>query len=86
MTQRLRRHWLRLCRGDRLPEAVERGCSLMVRGFALTQLEMARSYWGDEFTIFVTGGDAALVAEVLPGARRMPDLVFVGLALACPLP
>jgi type III pantothenate kinase len=72
--------------GRSTAEAVERGCSLMVRGFALTQLEMARSYWGEEFTIFVTGGDAALVTEVLPNARRMPDLVFVGLALACPLP
>jgi type III pantothenate kinase len=75
-----------LAPGRSTAEAVERGCSLMVRGFALTQLEMARSYWGDDFSIFVTGGDAALVAEILPGARRMPDLVFVGLALACPLP
>ncbi|RMT56090.1 Type III pantothenate kinase [Pseudomonas savastanoi] len=33
----------------------------------------------------MTGGDAALVADVLPGARIVPDLVFVGLALACPL-
>lgn len=37
-------------------EAVERGCSLMLRGFVLTQLEMARSYWGDDFTVFLTGG------------------------------
>lgn len=27
-------------------EAVERGCSLMLRGFVLTQLELARAYWG----------------------------------------
>lgn len=67
-------------------EAVERGCSLMLQGFVLTQLEMAREYWNDDFSIFVTGGDAALVSEILPGARMMPDLVFVGLALACPLP
>jgi type III pantothenate kinase len=75
-----------LAPGRSTAEAVERGCSLMARGFAITQLEMARSYWGDDFSIFVTGGDAALVTEILPGARRMPDLVFVGLALACPLP
>ncbi|EGH48212.1 pantothenate kinase, partial [Pseudomonas syringae pv. pisi str. 1704B] len=66
-------------------EAVERGCSLMLRGFAVTQVEIARGYWGEDFAIFVTGGDAALVADVLPGARIVPDLVFVGLALACPL-
>ncbi|MDN4546164.1 MULTISPECIES: pantothenate kinase [unclassified Pseudomonas] len=66
-------------------EAVERGCSLMLRGFVLTQLELARSYWGEGFTVFLTGGDAGLVAEVVPQARVVPDLVFVGLAMACPL-
>lgn len=65
-------------------EAVERGCSLMLRGFVLTQLELARSYWGGDFTVFITGGDAELVAGVSPEARVVPDLVFVGLAMACP--
>jgi type III pantothenate kinase len=72
--------------GRSTAEAVERGCSLMVRGFVLTQLSMARDHWEDDFTVFVTGGDADLVGEILPDARMMPDLVFVGLALACPLP
>ncbi|KEZ69217.1 pantothenate kinase [Pseudomonas amygdali pv. tabaci str. ATCC 11528] len=75
----------RLVPGRATAEAVERGCSLMLRGFALTQIEIAQGYWGNDFAIFVTGGDAALVADVLPGARIVPDLVFVGLALACPL-
>ena len=66
-------------------EAVERGCSLMLRGFVLTQLELARSYWGADFSVFLTGGDAALVSEIVPEARVVPDLVFVGLAMACPL-
>jgi type III pantothenate kinase len=66
-------------------EAVERGCSLMLRGFVLTQLEMARSYWGEDFAVFLTGGDATLVSEIVPDARLVPDLVFVGLAMACPL-
>lgn len=66
-------------------EAVERGCLLMLRGFVLTQLELARSYWGKEFTVFLTGGDAAQVSEIVPDARVVPDLVFVGLAMACPL-
>jgi type III pantothenate kinase len=66
-------------------EAVERGCLLMLRGFVLTQLELARSYWGDDFAVFLTGGDADLVSEIVPEARVVPDLVFVGLAMACPL-
>jgi type III pantothenate kinase len=71
--------------GRATSEAVERGCSLMLRGFAMTQIEIAREHWEDNFCIFVTGGDANLVVDVLPGARVVPDLVFVGLALACPL-
>ena len=51
----------------------------------LTQLEMARGYWGESFTVFLTGGDAELVCEIVPEARVVPDLVFVGLAMACPL-
>jgi type III pantothenate kinase len=66
-------------------EAVERGCLLMLQGFVLTQLELARSHWGEDFAVFLTGGDAALVSGIVPEARVVPDLVFVGLAMACPL-
>ncbi|WP_426809838.1 pantothenate kinase [Pseudomonas sp. WOUb67] len=66
-------------------EAVERGCVLMLQGFARTQLEQARALWGEEFAVFLTGGDAPLVREAVPQARVVPDLVFVGLAMACPL-
>jgi len=66
-------------------EAVERGCLLMLQGFVLTQLELARSYWGDDFVVFLTGGDAVLVSGIVPEARVVSDLVFVGLAMACPL-
>ncbi|WP_202210236.1 pantothenate kinase [Pseudomonas paraversuta] len=70
--------------GRTTAEAVERGCLLMMRGFVLTQLELARDYWGQEFEVFLTGGDASLVSDMVPGARLVPDLVFVGLAVACP--
>lgn len=66
-------------------EAVERGCALMLRGFVLTQLELARERWGEGFTVYLTGGDALLVREMLPQAKHVSDLVFVGLAAACPL-
>lgn len=70
--------------GRSTAEAVERGCSLMLRGFVRTQADMAREYWGEDFSIFITGGDAALVDGLLPGALVVPDLIFMGLALACP--
>lgn len=66
-------------------EAVERGCALMLQGFALAQVEQGRKYLGDDFQIFLTGGDAGVVSAALPAARVLPDLVFVGLALACPV-
>jgi type III pantothenate kinase len=66
-------------------EAVERGCALMLRGFVLTQVELARDCLGDGFGVYLTGGDAGLVREVLPQARMVSDLVFIGLAQACPL-
>ena len=72
--------------GRSTAEAVERGCALMIRGFAATQVEIAQQNWGEDFLLFITGGDAELVKGMLPGVRLMPDLVFVGLALACPLP
>ena len=49
----------RLSPGRTTVEAVERGCTLMIRGFVLTQLELGRAYWGDDFTVFLTGGVAA---------------------------
>lgn len=74
-----------LAPGRETVEAVERGCLLMLRGFILTQLQQAREYWGNDFKVFLTGGDAPLVSEMVPDARWAPDLVFVGLAIACPL-
>src|SRR5471032_2820850 len=74
-----------LAPGRTTAQAVERGCSLMLQGFAATQLSLAREYLVDDFEIFITGGDAGLVEAILPGARLVPDLIFVGLALACPL-
>jgi type III pantothenate kinase len=73
------------CPGRSTIEAVERGCMLMLRGFIREQLEIAHEYWLDDFETFLTGGDAGLVTEQAPGARHVSDLVFTGLALACPL-
>lgn len=66
-------------------EAVERGCLLMLRGFVSGQLAMAAELLGEDFDVFLTGGDAPLVSDVIPGARVVSDLVFIGLAIACPI-
>lgn len=71
--------------GRSTAEAVERGCLLMLRGFVSGQLAVAAECLGDSFDVFLTGGDAALVADEIPGAQVVPDLVFVGLAIACPV-
>ena len=74
-----------LAPGRSTVEAVERGCVHMLQGFVRSQLEYAQGLWGDDFTVLLTGGDALLVQEAAPQARVVPDLVFVGLAMACPL-
>ncbi|MDF3933212.1 pantothenate kinase [Pseudomonas citronellolis] len=71
--------------GRETAEAVERGCLLMLRGFVREQYQLACELLGGDCAVFLTGGDAELVKDELPQARILPDLVFTGLALACPL-
>ncbi len=71
--------------GRSTPQAVERGCLWMVRGFVQEQRRLASHLLGAEHEIFLTGGDAELVLNDVPHARLAPDLVFTGLAVACPL-
>ncbi|MFZ5961284.1 pantothenate kinase [Pseudomonas knackmussii] len=71
--------------GRETAEAVERGCLLMLRGFVREQYLLARDLLGGECAVFLTGGDAELVKDELPQAQVLSDLVFAGLALACPL-
>lgn len=67
-------------------EAVGRGCSLMLRGFISEQILLANSYWKDEYVIFLTGGNAGLVSETKVKVHIVKDLVFIGLAISCPIP
>ena len=71
--------------GRTTAQAVERGCLLMLRGFVAAQFAEAQARFPEGFEVFLTGGDAELVRDVVPGAQVVPDLVFVGLAIACPL-
>ena len=69
--------------GKSTAEGVERGCLMMVRSYVASQIAFAGDQLGEDFTVLVTGGDAALVAD-LPGVKCVSDLVFRGLAIACP--
>jgi type III pantothenate kinase len=71
--------------GRNTMHAVEGGCVYMLRGFIRTQYDLAVELFGTNFTMLLTGGDAELVKDVIPTARVVPDLVFIGLALACPV-
>ncbi len=71
--------------GDSTACAVSRGCLLMLRGFAQAQLQLARGYFGSSYSVLITGGDGFLLEDIAPEARIVPDLVFQGLRLACPL-
>lgn len=70
--------------GRNTVEAVERGCVLMMRSFVSTQVALAAEYIGANHDVYLTGGDALLASEAVVGAQIVPDLVFQGLALACP--
>jgi type III pantothenate kinase len=70
--------------GKSTVEAVSRGARIMLQGFIDAQVTMAIQYFGDDFQVVFTGGDAALVAGGVDRAVNIPDLVFMGLAIACP--
>ncbi|WP_028238766.1 type III pantothenate kinase [Stutzerimonas azotifigens] len=69
--------------GVRTADAVERGCELMVRDFVSARIVAAEALLGKEVVILMTGGDAAL-AEGFAQVQFVEDLVFEGLAIACP--
>lgn len=72
--------------GMNTAEAVECGCGLMLSGFVQEQLRVARRLLGDDPVVILTGGDAGAVEPLLPASTLVvPDLVFRGLALACPM-
>jgi type III pantothenate kinase len=70
--------------GRTTDQAVARGAVLMLRGFVESQLQLAPALLGESFTLFLTGGDAELVGALSVEAHIVSDLVFVGLAIACP--
>lgn len=65
--------------GTDTDHAVAGGAVLAARGFAIQAAQAARQTLGAEPRIVLTGGDAPLLAAVLPGASVVEDLVLRGL-------
>jgi type III pantothenate kinase len=70
--------------GRSTDEAVSRGGLQMLRGFIDLQARAAPARLGGAFTLLLTGGDAGLVGGLSVESRIVEDLVFIGLAIACP--
>lgn len=63
---------------------VEQGLHLMIRGFVEEQKKIAKYCLGEHFHVFVAGGDAQIIIDLFDDVHVANDLVFDGLALACP--
>ena len=64
--------------------AVRTGIRAMVLGFIKEQLLCAQAQWADSFIVICAGGDSHFVREIVADAVIAEDLVFAGLAIACP--
>lgn|SRR5690554_94551 len=76
----------------RMPQQNTSGClsagvKTMLAGFVLQVCYEGRQLLGQEAQVVLTGGGAGQLSGLIAGACHVvPDLVFAGLALACPLP
>lgn len=70
--------------GDSTQAAVDAGVRAMFRGFLSEQIKLARALLGPSASVICTGGDSALVFDVMDDVVLEEDLVFAGLAITCP--
>lgn len=61
--------------------ALALGLGAQIQGFVDRQLELAQAAFGRHYQVFVTGGDAGLVAGLCPQVTVDQDLLFAGLQL-----
>lgn len=73
-----------LALGRTTDAAVRSGVYGMVAGFIKEAVGLAQDKLNTGFTVMCTGGDGALVKQVVSQAVVESDLVFRGLAIACP--
>lgn len=62
-------------------ECVERGCFLMMADFIQARLKKSADLLGTDYSVYLTGGDGELFSSLLPKAKLVPELIFVGLEL-----
>lgn len=70
--------------GRTTQQAIYSGVHAMVIGFIKEKLRIAENELGKNFVIIASGGDSELVSAVAADAVIQKDLVFTGLAIACP--
>lgn len=64
--------------------AVAAGIQAMLRGFIQEQIDTAKDVLGPVFSVICTGGDSLWVCDAIDNMVIDKDLVFIGLAIACP--
>mgnify|MGYP002735206881 CR=1 FL=1 len=64
---------------------VDAGINLMLEGFVAQLKGIADQEMPKGYRVVVTGGDARRLSRHLPEATLVEELVFDGLALACPV-
>lgn len=69
---------------QRTDVAIKSGIWAMYQGFVMQQVEHAKKLFSNDFALILTGGDAQLLIPEFAFAHYHPDLVFIGLRLACP--
>ncbi len=70
--------------GKDTQSAIKSGITTMVEGFTREHLRLAAAEWGCDFKIIYTGGDGQSVTSLTANGLFDQDLVFKGLAIACP--
>jgi len=68
--------------GRNTQAAIAAGIGWGMRGAVTRLVAEAQAALGGEAEVILTGGSSGVVRDALPGARDMPDLVLLGIALA----
>lgn len=68
--------------GRSTQQAIAAGIGWGMRGAVARLVAEARASLGEGADVILTGGSSGVVRDALPGARDMPDLVLLGIAMA----
>ncbi|MCL4159440.1 UNVERIFIED_CONTAM: hypothetical protein GTU68_033755 [Idotea baltica] len=65
-------------------EGIEHGCIAMLRSFIAQQVSLLNKEFKCSHNVYLIGGGAPLIKPVFDSIEAVDDLIFLGLALACP--